>query len=160
RIDLVLLSGRGLGGALTGPLGSVAERVLETCPVPVLLLRGTGRIRRVLVALDEAPESLRVMAMVGETARPLHAKVALLQRGGRKEPALARAVDVLARLGIPSRIYLRSRRSPGTIEEVAGEVGADLVALSTVPAGEALGGEVEELLRHSERPLLLVRRAV
>jgi nucleotide-binding universal stress UspA family protein len=102
------------------------------------------------------------MAAVGETALSWGAKVALLHVGKRKGRALARAMDVLARLDIPGRIYGRSGRTAETIEDVAGEMGADLVAVSAAPAiGDRrlyLGSVVEELLRHSERPLLVVRR--
>lgn len=158
-VDLVAISGRGRG---LGPLGSVPERVLRTSPVPVLLLRGATRIRRVLVPLDGSERSLGVMAAVGETARPLGAKVALLQVARKKGRVLARAMDVLARLEIPGRIYVRPGRAAETIEDVAGEMGADLVAVSAAPAtGDRrlyLGSVVEELLRRSDRPLLVVRR--
>lgn len=158
-VDLVAISGRGRG---LGPLGSVAERVLRTSPVPVLLLRGATRIRRVLVPLDGSERSLGVMGAVGETARPLGAKVALLQVARKKGRVLARAMDVLARLEIPGRIYVRPGRAAETIEDVAGEMRADLVAVSAAPATEDrrlyLGSVVEELLRRSDRPLLVVRR--
>jgi nucleotide-binding universal stress UspA family protein len=162
KADFIAISGRGRGGAGTGPLGSVAERVLRTSPVPVLLLRRPAPIRRVLVPLDASERSLAVMAAVGETARPLRAKVALLHVGNKKGRVLARAMDVLARLDIPGRIYVRPGRAARTIEDVADEMAADLVAISAAPAtGDRklyLGSVAEELLRRSERPLLVVRR--
>src|SRR5207247_2639796 len=99
---------------------------LRTSPVPVLLLRRPTRIRRVLVSLDGSERSLGVMPAVGETAVPLGAKVALLHVGKKRGRVLARAMDVLARLDIPGRIYVRSGRAARTIEDVAKKMGADL----------------------------------
>jgi nucleotide-binding universal stress UspA family protein len=162
EVDLVAISGRGRGGA-GGALGSVAERILRTSPVPVLLIRGGARpVRRILVPLDGSAESLGVMVAVGQSARPLGANVALLHVGKRRGRILARAMDVLARLGIPGRICVRPGRAAQTIGEVAAELDADVVAMSAAPAtGDRrlyLGGVVEELLRRSDRSLLVVRR--
>jgi len=131
--ELIVLSGRGHGGAGNGPLGSVAERVLRSSPVPVLLLRGEGRIRRVRVPAG----CFGVMAAIGEMARLLGARVAL----AGKDP---RSIDVLARLGVPVTL-------------AAGDEEADL---RVVPVGAALGRGAEKLLRDPGRSLFVVRKAI
>jgi nucleotide-binding universal stress UspA family protein len=164
EVDLIAISGRGRGGAGGGPLGSVTERVLRTSLVPVLLLRGRKKIRRVLVPLEGGEDWLAVMAAVGETARPLGAKVEILRAGRQGGRALAGTMDVLTRFEIPGRVVVRSGRAARSIEKAAEKMGADLVAVATVSRiGDRrrhLGKTLEELLRRSERPLLVVRRRV
>lgn len=63
RIDLVVLCSHGLTGFKRWALGSVAQKVVRQCPVPVLLLRErnmrlnekVGQPTRVAVALDGSP---------------------------------------------------------------------------------------------------------
>ena len=63
HIDLVVLCSHGLTGFKRWALGSVAQKVVRQCPVPVLLLRErnlrlnekVGQPTRVAVALDGSP---------------------------------------------------------------------------------------------------------
>lgn len=158
-VDLIAISGRGRGGAGTGPLGSVAERVVRSSPIPVLLIRRSAKIRRVLVPFDRSGPAMEILVAVGKAARPLGASVALLRAGSRNRKAIARALDVLTRLEVPGRVTVRSGLAAESLERAARRVGTDLVALA-VPHGDrhvALGSRIERLLRDSEQALLIVR---
>jgi nucleotide-binding universal stress UspA family protein len=143
--DLIALASRGSGSAGPWPLGSVAREILRTAPIPVLLVRGASSkpFRRVIVRLGTPAESLAVMAFVGELAGSVRTSVALLAAGRASRESVDRAVDVLARLGIPSRLCRRS--GP-----------ADLVALAVPKSRRAL----DSVVAGSTRSLLLVRASV
>jgi nucleotide-binding universal stress UspA family protein len=150
RADLIAMSSRGRGGAGDWPLGSVARQVLEASPVPVLLFRGaggSGELRRIVAAIDSTDGSLAVMPVVGEAAAALGARVTLVHAGGHRR-SLERAVDVLTRLGVRSRVRACAGR---TVEEVARRVGAGLVAVAA-----SRRRVKEQLLHASRRPLLVV----
>jgi nucleotide-binding universal stress UspA family protein len=159
RVDLIAMSGRGHGGGGSGPLGSVAERVVRTSPVPVLLLRHAAKIRRVVVPLDGRAQSPGIMAEVAEMARLLDAPVTILDVGPGKGRQVERAIDVLARLGISYHLHVRRDRGAAAIERLAHERGNDLVAIIAAPLDRSLhlGSAAEKLLRRTENPLLVVR---
>lgn len=62
--DLILLGPHGERGGIEGLLGSTAERVLSNSTIPVLLAAGDflGAPRRVLIAIDDSPIRLEVLA--------------------------------------------------------------------------------------------------
>lgn len=159
--DLIVMSSHGRGGASEWALGSVAERVLRTTRLPVLVLRGgkTPAFRNLLVPLDGSPRSLDVMSAVGELAEAAGSRVALLHVG-RRRPSLARAVDILARLDIPRRVLQRQGRPVETILKVARASRADVLAVAsaTRPGDTRLtfGPVAEALLRKYGRPVLFV----
>ena len=102
--DLVAMTGHGRGGKGEWPLGSVAGRVLRASRTPVLLVPGEakagGAFRRILLRLDGGVEAA---AVVGALAEGIGAKVVLGPCGkGRK--VLARALDVMTRLEIPTTV--------------------------------------------------------
>jgi nucleotide-binding universal stress UspA family protein len=60
--DLIVISTHGYSGIRRWMLGSIAERVLRAAPCPVMVIRDTGPIKRVMVTLDGsrlAEEALR-----------------------------------------------------------------------------------------------------
>lgn len=159
--DLIVMSSHGRGAASEWALGSVAERVLRTARLPVLVLRGgkTPALRHLLVPLDGSPRSLDVMSAVGELAEAAGARVSLLHVGKRR-PSLARAVDLLARLDIPHRVLQRRGRPVETVLKVARSSRADVLAVAsaTRPGDTRLtfGPVAEALLRKYGRPVLFV----
>lgn len=71
--DLVVVGSRGRRGLSRLLLGSVAERVVRTSPVPVLVARGErdaadGGFRRILVATDFSAAAERGLALAREVA--------------------------------------------------------------------------------------------
>ena len=88
-VDMVAMATRGRRATEAGRRGSVADKVLRACSVPVLavgpltvLARQAARkrpIRRILVPLDGSPESESSLPLALELARGLGARVELLR---------------------------------------------------------------------------------
>lgn len=91
RIDLVVMATHGRGGLARWALGSVAERIARTSPVPVFLLpdaapatlvaadpEGAAYSPRILVPLDGSAKAEAALLPATELARLLHAEVRLL----------------------------------------------------------------------------------
>jgi nucleotide-binding universal stress UspA family protein len=85
--DLVVMAAHGRGALSPDGLGAVADYLLRTVSVPILLLRPQGdtelptppvTFRSILVALDLAPESLRILEPVIGFACLTQAHVTLL----------------------------------------------------------------------------------
>jgi nucleotide-binding universal stress UspA family protein len=87
--DLVVMATHGRGALTRSWLGSVADRLVRTSPVPVLLIRPTESdhpsfqrardIRHILVPIDGSAESESVVDPVSELAIPLAAEITLLR---------------------------------------------------------------------------------
>ena len=93
RPSLVALSTHGRSGPARWIRGSVAERVLRACEVPLLLANpraladapaspGELRVERILVPLDGSPGAAAITPSVLELARVFQAEVILLHVGG------------------------------------------------------------------------------
>ena len=84
-IDLLVLGTHGWGAVKRFWLGSVADRLIRECRVPVLLARpsedGTAiaRIQSMVVALDRSGFGEAVLPIVAELALTLNAEITLLQ---------------------------------------------------------------------------------
>lgn len=85
RIDLVAMSTQGLGAIGRLTLGSVADRISRSSPVPVLLVRSRpdhpspAAIRRLVVPLDGSPRAEGALPLAAELAGRLGASVHLVQ---------------------------------------------------------------------------------
>jgi nucleotide-binding universal stress UspA family protein len=82
--DLIAMATHGRSGLDRVVMGSVAEEVVRSSPVPTLLCKAGGRIgswERILVALDGTAGSEEVLGDVVRLARSLPATVHLLQVG-------------------------------------------------------------------------------
>ena len=182
---LVVMSSHGRSGILRWIRGSVAERVLRSCATPLLLVTphaGTheveSRFRRILVPLDGGERSARVLPLVKDLARRHEAEVLLLrvEQEGLNRPMLAVALaptkvveslrpwtQGLASEGIRCRAIAAQGDSAGEILDVAEREGVDLIAMTThgrTGLSRLLDGSVsEQVLRHSRKPLLVVRAA-
>lgn len=79
EIDLIVLGSRRLSGFLSVLLGSVARRVVEIAPCPVLLARPTPRgLQRALLAVDGSPQSREAVRVLREFPLPAEAEVTVL----------------------------------------------------------------------------------
>jgi nucleotide-binding universal stress UspA family protein len=79
RADLIAMSSHGYSGLTRWILGSVAERVLRAADCPVLVLRSSEPIRRILITLDGSKISEHVLEPALELARTVGASVCLLR---------------------------------------------------------------------------------
>lgn len=91
RVELIVMSTHGRSGLARWALGSVAERVARSAPVPVLLLpdaapattlaaevQQAGRMPQVLVPLDGSNKAEAALPPAIGVARLLHAEIRLL----------------------------------------------------------------------------------
>ena len=81
--DVIVMATHGRRGLERLVMGSVAERVLSTSPVPIVLIRpGAPRMQRlklIVVPVDGSPESLVGVGSAAQLARAAHAAIVLLR---------------------------------------------------------------------------------
>jgi nucleotide-binding universal stress UspA family protein len=81
--DLIVMATHGRAGLTRAFLGSVAERVLASSPVPVLLVRpgghGLEKLGTILVPVDGSPGGALALASAAALARSTRARIVLLQ---------------------------------------------------------------------------------
>jgi nucleotide-binding universal stress UspA family protein len=183
--DLVAMATHGRTGVQRWVRGSVAERVLRSCEVPLLLCNpsaldepGTLPFRRIVVPLDGSDRALQVVPVVERVIRARPAQVTLL----RVEPLVLTEVPSPAVEGMvwdpgPLEASLAAPRerlaaAGATVDVqavygvVAAEIllaarGADLLAMTThgrtgLPRWW-FGSVAEQVLRHAPCPVLVVR---
>jgi nucleotide-binding universal stress UspA family protein len=136
--DLVAVGTHGRRGLRHLLVGSVAEELVRTSPVPVLAVRpGTfgapHQVRRLLVPHDFSTHSLEALRLAASWAKALGASVTLLHV---VEPVVfpqLYAVDPL-----PEETFERAReRSTAELETVIAEVFAEVPAEAVVVSGTA-----------------------
>lgn len=186
QVDLVAMSTHGRTGVSRLVRGSVAERVLRSCPTPVLLCNPaaldegavSAGFRRILVPLDGSDTSAAILPHVERLAKAYGSTVTLL----RVEPFVPSTV--------PSPLVLRDSWDPAALEQtlapyrdrlaearvdvtvkatlgiepveiLAAAEDADLVAMTTHGRSGLsrwwFGSVAEQVLRHCTKPLLVVR---
>lgn len=165
---LVALSTHGAGDSRRRH-GSVAERLVEATPGPLLLvgrqalpLDPAAGLNRVLVALDGSRSADGALSLVGELARPSDAEVVLLS----VDTGAAGAVDLegaRARLLQAGVDRVRALTAAGDVAEAllatARREGVDLLALGARGAtgGPGLGSVARAVAQGCDCPLLLTR---
>jgi nucleotide-binding universal stress UspA family protein len=159
RVDLIAMATHGRSGLNRLLLGSVAEAVVRSVRVPMLLLRGQSAWKpwlhkRILVPLDGSEASEAILPMVERLARPRALTVTLLEvveplsspedselashteefirfRLEEGERYLAKVADPLRAKGLRVECIVRIGGAAGTITIVAAEEQADLIAMVT-----------------------------
>ena len=143
------------------------------------------RIQRLLVPVDGTPQAALALELAVPFARAMGAQITILQvvplrvqfaalEGEiielvRDEDALARAEQYVRGLAAPLQragTMVEGRavigRPSETIVRTATEVGADVIVMSTRArtgaARAVLGSTADEVVRHADRPVLLVRQ--
>ena len=156
--DLVIMGTHGRRGIKHLLIGSVAEQVVRTAPVPVLTIRADASISddpisRILVPFDFSDGALAAVELAGGWAQALHAQVTLLhvvepvvypefyavdllpdEMLGHIQERSTKALDELAaeRLpGIPVTSEIAVGRAAETIVETAEPARHDLLIVST-----------------------------
>jgi nucleotide-binding universal stress UspA family protein len=159
--DLIAMATHGRSGLDRVLLGSVAEEVVRSSPVPTLLCKSGGRVgewERILVALDGTPGSEEVLGDVARLALSSGATVHLLRVGlgllrtdayrgvGFKFPSESPAAyldAVAARLqdqGIPTVTEQRQGMADVEIATLARNLDAGLICMTTEGRPEGAPG--------------------
>lgn len=185
RPDLVVMATHGRGGARRWLRGSVAERVLRNCSVPLLLANPQGfasedpGFPNILVPLDGSGRSAAILPLVEAFARLYESKVVLLHVGVDPHvPAVAPADAFL-----PTEEELRRRLEPhrqrlasaGLQVEVRTRIGLEAEEILEAAEGASLlmmtthgrsgldrwlfGSVAEKVVRQARCPLLVQRVA-
>jgi nucleotide-binding universal stress UspA family protein len=182
--SLIALTTHGRSGPTRWVLGSVAERILQASPLPVLVARTlptdvcrgkleSRPIRNFLVPLDGSPQSLGSLGPVLSLARPVDAQVTLLHvnepfpydtRWNSPDETLKAADQRLRAACVPSRVEQRQGDPADVILETAEKEEMDLIAMTTHgrsgPSRWLFGSVAAKVLRGASTPLLVVRHGV
>lgn len=180
--DLIAMATHGRTGVDRVLMGSVAEEVMRTSPIPTLLCRMGTRIgpwERILVSLDGRPVSEEILGDVLRLAKRLGATVHLLQVGlGLLRSDGYRGVsfhtptadptayvdEVASRLigrGIPAVAERREGIAAAEIPFVARELDAGLICMTTEGRPEQVPGldrsVAAEVIRSAPCPVYVKR---
>jgi len=162
--DLIAMSSHGRSGIRDWPFGSVAERVLKSTSVPVLVFRGSpGKsysIRKILIALDGSEEALQVVGPAADLAASFEATIVLAHVGKREPAGMKVARKLLLGHKLPFEVRLLQGDPAETLLRVLEEEKADLLALTTTGKTKrdqlCFGRVAEEILKCCGRPILVV----
>jgi nucleotide-binding universal stress UspA family protein len=183
RATMIALSTHGRTGVARWVLGSVAEKVLQASPLPVLVARSfpsstfrgkleAQAVRNFLVPLDGSRLSLDALQPLRELARPVDAHVTLLHvseaspypnRWDSPDETLMEAERVLREACIPATVEMRKGDPGEVILKCIDEKQIDLIAMTTHgrsgPSRWVYGSVTAKVLRSASIPLLVVRMA-
>lgn len=180
--DLVAMSTHGRSGLERWVRGSVAERVLRTCPAPLWMVNPRTRpgtvVSSILVPLDESTRAARILEPLIPIARAFGAKVTLLfvdwdaatdtpslaakRRAERDRDVREWLAEPWARIeaaGIAGAVRIARGDVAEEILRVAEPGAFDLLAMSTHgrtgPGRWLLGSTAEKVLARSRVPIFL-----
>lgn len=168
---LIAMSTHGRTGAARWLFGSVAEEVLRSAPMPLLLARpfreGEPLPKRILVPVDPGDVSLEVLASAIELATVFGSHVMLLNvmpegpAYGVPVPQITEAFERFRTAGVTVEPFLRKGDPAKEILSLARDQKADLIAMATHGRSGVsrmlFGSVAERVVRGATIPLLLVR---
>lgn len=182
NIDLIAMGIQDRTGLAKGPLGTTAETVLRQAKRPVLLKRPgpsstQTKLRRILVPVDESPESLSILSVAKDLAIRTGAEVVILHVSVCVQALVAphgearASVDPkekLLRLAAAFEktdvVFWQTIGEGDAVEEIlthARTLDADLIALATPAGGRienaVVGNSALTLLERTDRAVLLQR---
>jgi nucleotide-binding universal stress UspA family protein len=166
RADLIVMGTHGRRGLPRMLLGSTAETVVRSSPVPVLVARGgTGQIRSILAPVHFTSYSDCAFAFAADVAATVGARLTALHvdvdpiNSGNVTMRLRRLVETVAprRVRIAARVLAEEDACRGIIRGAAGH---DLIVLSghakSGLQGALFGTTAEKVLRSTHKSLLIV----
>lgn len=162
--DMIAMTSHGRSGVREWAFGSVAERVLRTTNLPVLVFRNavgkTYAVRKIVIALDGSEEALEVVSPAVDLASALGATVVLVHAGKHFPASMPLAQKILVENRVPFETrLLRGEPAPAILDALEEEKG-DLLALTTTGKTRRdqifFGSVAEEILKKCGRPLLVV----
>jgi nucleotide-binding universal stress UspA family protein len=181
--DLVVIGSRGLSDWQSMFQHSVSHQVLSVLDCPVLVVRGqpasdAPRMRRILLAVaggeDVAPAveaAVAAASATGSTVMVVHVAQAVFGVQGfayveteeEIQATMAAAIKLLRESGIEAEgLVARSGPVAKTIADIATDWNADLIVVSSSRMGDLagllLGSVSHDLLRVSDRPVLVAGR--
>lgn len=182
-VDAIIITTHGRTGLSRWVMGSVAERVLQSGPCPVLLIRNQGPDasnipQRILITLDGSALSetalepaLTLAERLGSTVHLLRVFPALEQEDDKDpaDPYVENLASDLIERGVP--LMAKAVGTPGSgasniavaIMQYAADQNIDLIAMSTHGRSGlqrwVYGSVTEKVLRGTDRSLLVVRPA-
>lgn len=193
--DLIVMATHGRSGPARGMFGSVADRIVQSSSVPVVLLHPNHheltQLRTVLVPLDGTPGGAVALGTAVALARAAGARLVLVRASvplplwiydptlgidtgpfidpmwaeDARRAAEAYVVGMASRLeqaGLSAQGLAISALPAAGIVAAATQVDADLIVMSTHARTGALrsvlGSVADEVVRKSQRPVVVVRR--
>lgn len=178
----IVIASHGRGGFRASIIGSVADKVVRSSTVPVLIVPGLGEAaptfaaRSIMVALDGSEAAEAGLVVARDIARRAEAGI-VLARAYRSavSPLIAASYypfDVSVGDEVEAQRYLGSVAREGerqlvmegrpsdAIVDAAGQVGSDIVVMATEGKGAAsrlaLGSTTDRVMHSLHRPLLVV----
>ena len=167
--DLIVMGAHGANRLDSAFVGGVAGRLVRRSPVPVVTVRDeatTSRVERILVATDFGDASKHAWAFCQRFAEAgiklvlAHViDIARLMGDRGYLNVVTEAMENLSRGGA-ERHVIHEGNPVTDIPTIAGEVGADLIAVGVrrhaTVTGLLLGSHTDALIRSSEVPILSV----
>jgi nucleotide-binding universal stress UspA family protein len=165
---LIVMSTHGYSGLTRWVLGSITEKVLRASSCPVLVIRSTMPLARILVTLDGSQLAEAALGPAAEMARCLDAQVTLLRVVDFDDASYEEAKEYLRqvaeRLGQQVALgpaIVMFGPAPQSILEVIQTHQIDMVAMATHGRGGlrrwVYGSVTEKILRTARRAMLIVR---
>lgn len=171
-VTLVTMTTHGRTGVSRWVLGSVAERLMRSSPVPVLLVRESVDASlhdgRILLPIDGEEESLQAVPAAAALARRLGTEVLILnvqespQAYGPLVPQMKEAYEFLRQEGVKAQPVMAKGPPAEAILGSCLENRAALIVMATHgrsgPARWVRGSVAEKVLRTAGVPVLVVCR--
>ena len=170
--DLIVMGNRGETEVEVFSLGSIAEKVSRHAECPVLIVKETTELSKILVAIDGSESAEKALEYAVQLAKKHKAKITLLNVGESKlfglKPEVARKIgesilsDAAAKVkGLKLDTQLEFGNPAETIIEVAEKGNYDLIVVGSRGLSSVkrffLGSVSDDVSHHAKCSVLIVR---